>query len=492
MPLARIITRTPDAVVTAAEHLRSRGYTVELMDPADSRTQSSDLEIDATDCTDDEALARAMKALGSDGEALPRRKVIAYDITGRPVEFEGEGETDETVPRGNIFADAARTIVSTIRELGDDLRLSTGHLREWFQEGRESIRKHREEREQERLERERELEEAGRRRQEEIAAAQAENARREQEEDARRSAAQEARGRLEAEERERRAAAERERKAAMKAEAERRREEQERARHEAMVARERQLREDRERQLRDQEEQQLAAAERERLAREQREREAQSQDDRLRAAGDRERLAREQRERDAIERFRREAHLDANRERFAVEQARASQQTAPAQAAIVHRPRPSWRSKRERDWTRAMIGAVILASLVTLGWVAYDSRHPASPLSNSDLVRSQSISQPVPFGAATVAPPQAQPVVHTPTQPISPLPQASAAPQAPAPQRRPQKQSPRHRRKTSAATNSQDAGDEVVVRRYPGSGSGNPGQTAAKSGTTRRYSDLDD
>ena len=109
MPLARIITRTPQDAVGASEYLRSLGYTVETVSPEEFRVTPAELELNLDRCGAAEAVERALAlvesgaAVEAEIEALPapepapppKAKIpIAYDITGQPVEFADEEEIE--------------------------------------------------------------------------------------------------------------------------------------------------------------------------------------------------------------------------------------------------------------------------------------------------------------------------------------------------------------------------------------------------------------
>lgn len=419
MSLARIVTSTPAQFSALAEYLRGRGYGVEFVEPGEPGAAPADLEMNVQGCTPEEAMARGRDA----AEAAPTpgvRRAIAYDITGRPVAF---ADDEEPAPKdGNAIGRGWSGLVSALRETQENLRLSLGHLREWFEEGRQSLRERRARQSQERTQA---LEEREARK-----LAQAEQARQQQEEMERQAALE--RRRIREQEEARRAEAERSR-----------REQEENARRLQLAAAGARLREQEQ-------------ARREQVA---------------------------QRERELMERFRREAREDAVRERFQIEQASAQQKLQPAQAAIAHRAAPTQaprRYRRDNDWRAAAITAVVLALLVTLGYAAYENRTPAAPLSNRALVRSQSVSEPVPFGAA-VAAPQAP---RAASQPNPALPQKDVAPASPAP-------SPAHRIRRSRHSRTADEGiaeDEVVVHH---SGSTTPARTAAAGATPKHISDLE-
>ena len=46
MPLARIITRNPQDAFAVSEYLRSEGYTVETVSPAEFRITPAEIELD--------------------------------------------------------------------------------------------------------------------------------------------------------------------------------------------------------------------------------------------------------------------------------------------------------------------------------------------------------------------------------------------------------------------------------------------------------------
>ncbi|MGC2324050.1 MAG: hypothetical protein WA463_15570 [Terriglobales bacterium] len=109
MPLARIITRTPQDAVGASEYLRSLGYTVETVSPEEFRVTPAELELNLDRCGAAEAVERALAlvesgaAVAAKMETLPapepappqKAKVpIAYDITGQPVEFADQAEIE--------------------------------------------------------------------------------------------------------------------------------------------------------------------------------------------------------------------------------------------------------------------------------------------------------------------------------------------------------------------------------------------------------------
>ncbi len=109
MPLARIITRTPQDATAASDYLLSQGYTVETVSPEEFRITPAELELDLGRCRPGEAVARAKALVESQpmagqeqteeaaapepAQPQPAKIPVAYDITGRPVEFEDQKET---------------------------------------------------------------------------------------------------------------------------------------------------------------------------------------------------------------------------------------------------------------------------------------------------------------------------------------------------------------------------------------------------------------
>lgn len=428
MALARIVTSTPEQVAALAEYLQSRGYTVELVAPGAVSTSPADLEMDLEGCTAKEAMSRAVAAAEA-GQALHRR-AVAYDITGRPVEFAEEEEP--AAEGGNALAQAWNGLASAWREIRDNLRLSIGHLREWIEEGRETIQRKRAQHEQTR--REAEALEQRREREARRLAREAERARMAQEEGLQQ--AEEERSRREREE------------AARLAEAERLRHEYEEAARQA----------------------ELAMAQERILQQEERAR----QDERA------------ERERRVLEQYRREARAEVVRERFQVEQDRIQHQVAAAEtlivrSAAVRRPAPRL-SPRDGDWKRAAAVSIVLALIATLGYAAYENRRPAAPLTNRDLVNSQNVSQGVPFGAATVAPPQ----VAVPPPSHGALPQSDSSLVRKAAVRASQER--RLRRPSRSDEDEMIADDEVIVHRKGSS----PARAASTATGPKRISDLDE
>jgi len=110
MPLARIITGNAEGAFAVSEYLRSEGYTVETVSPAEFRITPAELELDLNRCRREEAMDRARALVASPRSPAPaqldaspapeparpqKNKVpIAYDIVGRPVAFADEEETE--------------------------------------------------------------------------------------------------------------------------------------------------------------------------------------------------------------------------------------------------------------------------------------------------------------------------------------------------------------------------------------------------------------
>jgi len=109
MPLARIITRRPQDLFPVCEYLRSEGYIVETISPAEFRITPAELELDLNGCGSNEAVDRA-KALVASGRNIAKAQTetppvselpqpqkakvpVAYDIVGRPVAFADEEQT---------------------------------------------------------------------------------------------------------------------------------------------------------------------------------------------------------------------------------------------------------------------------------------------------------------------------------------------------------------------------------------------------------------
>jgi hypothetical protein len=146
MPLARIITRNPQDAVAVSDYLRSEGFTVETVSPAEFRITPAELELNLDRCRRGEAVdcAKALVesrrcAVLAQTEAPPvpepaqppkAKKPVAYDITGRPVEFADE----EAAERRQEPNRTARALVSG---LAGAWQAVTGPVRELRQQRKE-------------------------------------------------------------------------------------------------------------------------------------------------------------------------------------------------------------------------------------------------------------------------------------------------------------------------------------------------------------------
>jgi len=136
MPLARIITRNPQDAFAVSEYLRSEGYTVETVSPAEFRITPAELELDLSHCKKSAAVARAKAMVASrrgadpaeqEAPAVPEPSLpektkapVAYDIVGRPVAFADEDEPERNQgPRStrNALASLLSRLSAPVREL---------------------------------------------------------------------------------------------------------------------------------------------------------------------------------------------------------------------------------------------------------------------------------------------------------------------------------------------------------------------------------------
>ncbi len=450
MPLARIVTRFPERTLAASEYLRSQGYTVEIVSPGDFRVTPAALEITLGKCTPKEAFQRAKQAL----EALQPSAAVAkapaaqsipihsqselsptaFDITGRPVEYE---EPIDRRHAGNSFVAALKSVLHRGWKSLGSAQSGKSHS--------ESIAGQVQQSEAIPESRQAQL----------IPQKEAERARVEQERQQQERATAEERDRLQREQRER----------AAREEAARR--EQERQR----VARELAAREERER-IEGEQREHAAAAERERVDRERRERE--------RVAAIHEALIAAQRERE-----RAQAEQQATQISIESTQSPAAAAPRPAlQQATTAGLRAGSRLGRRRAMHSLVAAALAAVILIIAGVVAYANRRPAAPLSNSDLVKSQSVQQQTPFGPATVNPPP----------PAPPKPSPAATPQAPV--RRSSTASSHHSAKSrhaarrlrgAAPEDHSVAEDEVVVRHFS---KAPPVVTSSTATGMKKYSDM--
>jgi len=136
MPLARIITRTPQDAVGASELLRSRGYTVETVSPDEFRITPAELELNLQHCGAAEGVERALAMVESattspakaEKPAVPvpeslaqvEKIPIAYDITGQPVEFAEPEKRSKPNPAGS--GKALTAMLTGLRRPWSDFR----------------------------------------------------------------------------------------------------------------------------------------------------------------------------------------------------------------------------------------------------------------------------------------------------------------------------------------------------------------------------------
>jgi hypothetical protein len=288
MPLARIVTSNPEEVAYLCEYLRSRGYSIELVDPESLQSAAADLRLDCEGCSSEEALALGRDATEGAGNG---RRVLAYDITGRPVEF---ADDEEAVGgKSRAFAEAWQRLQSARLKVVERTRLSYGHLRERIADGRRSLDRYRTHYQQVRTQ----------------AAAQAEESRRERQ-----------------------------------------------AQRQAFEA---------------------------------------------------------ERSRRKLEQARRQAQIALERERLQAETRQHQQETRLVQETLPD-PEPlrlPRRYRRDSDFQKAAVAAAVLALIAILGLGAYRNSLLRPHVSKRDLLRSEDVSQPVPFAVATA------PVGMSTTQP---------------------------------------------------------------------------
>lgn len=132
MSLAQIVTNTPDEVAYLSRYLRSLGYTVELVDPESLRRVAAELNPG-----EDMLVVSDLSESANAG-----RRVIAYDITGRPVEF--ADDEPEAPAKSRAFNEAWQGVRSARIKLVEQLRLSSGHLRKSLDNRKRSLHDYRE------------------------------------------------------------------------------------------------------------------------------------------------------------------------------------------------------------------------------------------------------------------------------------------------------------------------------------------------------------
>lgn len=438
MPVARIYTRVPEESTELVERLRARGYTVELVDPADFRVTPADLEIQLDRMKTPEALAAAAR-FGREHDAE------VFVAAGIPLdEAVLRAARTASAPRRNVLAEGFARLLAPFRRLGAEAHATRAAKR------------------QQAIDRELQREAERKQRAEQKAAERAEREQRETVEHA---------------ERARHAAA----LAVQREEGARRREEEDRKRaeREAVVARERE-------------------AERVRAEEERQRREAEA----ARAAAEQAALLAEQRRLQAEQQLAEEESLRqqqaAEPEREVVAPVEAT--TTPREAvAAAPRPRPVVPRYAPREHAssrvmkRAFVAAACLAVLAAIGWGAYANRTPASPLSNSQRVRASAIQQEVPFGAARIQwqaqPRTAQTTVRPPAKPAA----GAQKPAAPKASSKPRAAQPKRARRF--ATDSTDAGmvaeDQVIYHGAPKKSTNRAAAQQQQQNGVKKISDMD-
>ena len=495
MPLARIVTRFPESSLAASEYLRSRGYTVEVVDPGEFRVTPAVLELKLGKCSQEEALRRVQELLHEMESPKPASasplqaeeieepaEAVAYDITGRPVEFA------ERRKAPNSFGGA---LLSLLRRAWDDTSSRLPELMRVFKAGgtRNTIMDRAETGPTSRqpLPVRDTIATKSSSDADVLARAAAEREAAEREHRARIAAARDAaegvRVRLQ---RESEAAAERERQriaAAREAELARQREQERIAAQRAAEERDRLQREAKA--AAEREHQRIAAMREAELVREQQQlaaqRAAQEEQDRARAAE----LATPHKHDGALAQ---QAIIPSGRQR-ALSSAQAADEFTKKQGALpatvppvasfrrrkaAYLPPGGWEGRlnpiREREWKKAFAAAGMVAVLGVAGIIAFANRRPASPLSDEELMRSRSIDQQTPFGSATITPPQ-------PATPQTAKPAATPTIQKPAPvhhtvtnsasgRRRPANSATGGRLRQSSPEDEQVANDQVLVRHF--------------------------
>jgi hypothetical protein len=192
VPLARIITRTPEDAAAASDYLLSKGYTVETVSPTEFRITPAELELNLEKCRPGQGLARAKAQVESQSgtgqvelpapQPVPTQKPkipVAYDIAGRPVEFADEEEVDRQ-QKSNSIGSALASLLSRLAAPVRDSRRRRAEQRALKLEAelvreREEIRREEGlagERVRQEMERQRQEAELADRRQEQIAAGQ--------------------------------------------------------------------------------------------------------------------------------------------------------------------------------------------------------------------------------------------------------------------------------------------------------------------------------
>ena len=470
MPVARIITGTPQHTTAVSEYLRSQGYTVETISPGELCVDPAELELNLEGCKPEEAVAHvqaliqqqrddplAQKTSSATENAQPQaaRIPVAYDITGRPVEFSAEQETERR-EHPNTMGRALVSMLSRGRA-----QAAAGLAQAWNSACNPVRDFGRRRAEQRRLKLDAEMA----REQEEV-----------------RKQEQRARERVQQEIERQRQEAEQRRVATEKAAEERARMESERGA--ALRAAQEQARIEAEQQ-----------AEREQA------RIAEVHEGRIRA----EREAARQQKSQQIDIPEATQPTGGETSYEALSLAPAAELPSPKKL-VTGKKVPRQQPQRTRQRTpplmmrrgrapitisqKAVVTALAASIVLLLGFFAYVNRRPASPLSPGALINNGSVKQDIPFGATTITPPPATPkpaAVRTAAARTAAVRTAKRSSPVHRAARKPQRSA---RRLRPRSQNDPVAEDEVVVRHFQTSRPA-PNSQPTASNNLKRHSDMD-
>lgn len=157
MPLARIITRSPDDAYAIHQYLVDRGYRVEFADPSALNSEPTDLEIDVERCPVEEGLRLAAEwaetaradvyvasgALPVDEPERPRVDAATPEIASYvPLTLSPtEGTVEETAPRAEVLREtignAAGIVADSLHETREAVSQSFSDMKQRFLRARE-------------------------------------------------------------------------------------------------------------------------------------------------------------------------------------------------------------------------------------------------------------------------------------------------------------------------------------------------------------------
>ena len=116
MPLARIVTRSPEKIEELGRALQQRGFEVEVVLPGEASSYPADVELAVETCSAAEAMKRAAEIAGTSSVfvapgtlPLDVHPSATAGLSGAPTEMPTE------IERGNVVKDAVQAALARVR-----------------------------------------------------------------------------------------------------------------------------------------------------------------------------------------------------------------------------------------------------------------------------------------------------------------------------------------------------------------------------------------